>query len=82
MTTLSLRLPESIHKGAKKLAKQDGVSINQFIAVAVAEKIAALETVEYIQNRARKGSREKFEAALALIPHAQPDEHDRIISEL
>ena len=37
MTTLSLRLPESLHRGVKELAKQDGISINQFIAVAVAE---------------------------------------------
>lgn len=79
MTTLSLRLPESLHRGARELAKQEGISINQFIAVAVAEKISALATEEYILQRARRASREKFEAALAQIPHAEPDEQDRIV---
>ncbi|MEZ4867450.1 MAG: YlcI/YnfO family protein [Caldilineaceae bacterium] len=79
MTTLSLRLPESLHRGAKELAKQDGISLNQFIAVAVAEKISALATQEYIRQRGRHSSREKFEAALAQIPHAEPDEQDRIV---
>lgn len=81
MTTLSLRLPASLHEGAKKLAKRDGISVNQFIAVAVAEKISALATEEYILERARRASREKFEAALAQVPHAEPDEQDRIMSE-
>ncbi|MCB0107357.1 MAG: toxin-antitoxin system HicB family antitoxin [Caldilineaceae bacterium] len=78
MTTLSLRLPESLHRGVKELAKQDGISINQFIAVAVAEKISALATEEYIRRRAERASRAKFDAALAQIPHAEPDEQDRI----
>lgn len=79
MTTLSLRLPESLHRGARELAKQEGISINQFIAVAVAEKISALATEEYILQRGRRASREKFEAALAQVPHAEPDEQDRIV---
>jgi hypothetical protein len=61
MTTFSLRLPESHHRGVKELAKQDGISINQFIAVAVAEEISALATEEYIRKRARRASRAKFE---------------------
>jgi len=79
MTTLSLRLPESLHRGVKEFAKQDGISINQFITAAVAEKIAALATEEYIHKRALRASREKFEAALAQMPHAAPDEQDRVI---
>lgn len=79
MTNLSVRLPNSLHRGAKALAKQDGISMNQFIAVAVAEKISALATEEYIRKRARRASRAKFEAALAQVPHAEPDEQDRIV---
>jgi len=79
MTNLSVRLPNSLHRGAKELAKQDGISMNQFIAVAVAEKISALATEEYIRKRARRASRAKFEAALAQVPHAELDEQDRIV---
>ncbi len=50
MSTLSLRLPDSLHKQIKKLAKQDGISINQFVSSAVAEKMSALMTIEYLEK--------------------------------
>jgi hypothetical protein len=77
MRTFNLHLPESLYKHACKLAQQDGISIDQFIATAVAEKIAALMTVEYLQ-RAKRGSREKFEAVLAKVPDVEPEEFDRL----
>lgn len=78
MSTISLRIPESLHKQIRKLAEQDGISINQFISTAAAEKLAALMTVDYLVERANRGSREKFEAALAGLPSAEPDEHDQL----
>jgi hypothetical protein len=53
------------------------VSINQFVATAVAEKISAMETENYLASRAKRASREKFEAALAQVPDREPEEHDR-----
>ena len=58
-------------------AKRDHVSINQFVATAVAEKISALETEDYLAQRAARGSRKSFEAALAQVPDREPDKHDR-----
>lgn len=78
MSTLSLRLPDSLHRRIKELASKKGISINQFVATAVAEKMAALMTEDYLQERARRGSREKYEAALAQVPNVEPDEYDRI----
>ena len=77
MSTLSLRLPESLHRRVKELASQEGISINQFIATAVAEKMAALMTEDYLQERARRGSRAKYEAALAQVPATEPEGYDR-----
>lgn len=77
MTTLSVRLPESLHKGIQDIAKREGISINQFITVAVAEKLSALLTEEYIQARAAHGSRHAYEAALAEVPDVEADEYDR-----
>jgi hypothetical protein len=77
MSTISLRLPDSLHKQIRKLAQEDGISINQFLSTAAAEKLAALMTVEYLEERAKRGSREKFEAALANLPDVEPDEHDK-----
>lgn len=77
MSTLSLRLPDSLHRRVKELASQEGISINQFVATAVAEKMAALMTVDYLEERARRGSRAKYEAALAQAPDVEPEEYDR-----
>ncbi|HZG43962.1 MAG TPA: DUF6290 family protein [Longimicrobium sp.] len=78
MSTLSLRLPDSLHKAVKELASREGISINQFVATAVAEKMSALMTEEYLQERARRGSRERYEAALAEVPDVEPEEYDRL----
>jgi hypothetical protein len=78
MSTISLRLPDSLHKQIRKLANEDGISINQFLSTAAAEKLAVLMTVEYLDERARRGSREKFETALASLPDVEPDDDDRL----
>lgn len=78
MSTLSLRLPNSLHRQVRELARREGVSINQLITTAVAEKMAALMTVEYLAERAARGSREAFDAVLARVPDAEPDVADRL----
>ncbi|MGE0100805.1 MAG: DUF6290 family protein [Blastocatellales bacterium] len=76
MSTISLRLPESLHKRVRELAEQENVSINQFITVALAEKISALLTDVYLTERAKRGDRNKFEKALAKVKKAEPEEAD------
>lgn len=78
MSTISLRLPESLHQAVKALAKRDRVSVNQFIALALAEKVSALMTVDWLEERARRGDRERFERALAKVPDVEPEEADRL----
>ena len=68
MSTLSLRLPDSLHRQVRLLARREGISINQLIASAAAEKVTALMTEEYLTERSKRGSREKFEAVLARVP--------------
>jgi hypothetical protein len=78
MSTISVRLPDSLHNMAKTIASQDHISMNQFIASAVAEKVSALATETYLKERADRASREKFDAALNAVPAQAPDEHDTI----
>ncbi len=78
MSTISLRLPNSLHKQAIELAKIDDISIDQFVAQALAEKIAVLMAKDYLENRAKSGSREKFEQALAKVPEREPEEYDKL----
>ena len=75
MATLSIRLPDSIHKNVKLWADKEGMSINQFLSSAAAEKLAALATEEYINKRAARASRSAFDAALDEAPDV-PDEFD------
>lgn len=78
MGALSLRLPESLHRKLGEVAKREGVSINQWISSAVAEKMSALLTEEYLRARAQAGSRKRFEAVLAKIPDVEPEVADRL----
>ncbi|MBU2603454.1 MAG: type II toxin-antitoxin system HicB family antitoxin [Actinobacteria bacterium] len=76
MSTISLRLPESLHRRVRELAKEEGVSINQLIATALAEKMSALMTVDYLAERAARGDRGAFERALAKVRDSDSDESD------
>jgi len=78
MSTLSVRLSNSLHNQLRELARREGTSINQFISSAVAEKLTALLTEEFLEARARRGTRRKFEAALRSVPDVEPDENDRL----
>ncbi len=60
MAVLSLRLPDSLHRRVREVAKMDGISINQFVSTAVAEKLAALDTVDYLRERARRADIDDF----------------------
>ena len=72
MSAMSIRLPESLHRNARAFAEQEGVSVNQLIATALAEKLAALGAQEYLVSRAQRGSKSKFERALTHVPEAEP----------
>ena len=78
MSTLSLRLPESLHKYARELAKKENISINQLITLALAEKLSALGVEDYLETRAKRASKEKFDKAMAKVPDVKPPEYDRL----
>ena len=78
MSTLSLRLPESLHRKIRELAERDDISINQFIAMAVAEKTAALLTVDYLADRGRRGNAALFDRVLARVPDVPPMPGDEL----
>jgi hypothetical protein len=72
MSALSLRLPESIHRHIREIAKKEGVSINQFISSAVSEKISALMTEDYLEERAKRGKKRDFRKILSKVPSRTP----------
>ena len=78
MSTLSLRLPESLHKYARELAKKENISINQLVTLALAEKVAAIGAQDYLEKRAKRASEAKFDKAMAKVANVEPPEYDRL----
>jgi hypothetical protein len=78
MSAISLRLSESLHKKVRELARKEGVSINQFISTALAEKLSALMTTEYLEERAKRGSKRKYKRALSKVKDQEPADDDRL----
>jgi hypothetical protein len=78
MSRVSVRLPNSLHEQLRDCADAAGTSIDQLVSAAVAEKVAALLGPEYLEARAKRGSRKKFEAALGKVPDVEPAKFDRL----
>lgn len=78
MNALTVQLPDSLHRSIKALAEQEGYSVDQFLASAAAEKMAALMTLDYLRREAAQGRREDFERFLAAVPRRAPEETDRL----
>ena len=72
MSALNLRLPDSVHRHVREIAKQDGVSINLFITSAVSEKISALTTEDFIARRAKNARKGAFSKVLDRVPKRKP----------
>lgn len=77
-STYPLKLPASVKAAAARLAKADGVSLNQFIAAAVAEKVGVIETArEFLEGRAGTARPKDLLKYLRKAAREQPAETDR-----
>lgn len=78
MSAINLQLPKSLHAQLNALAQEEGISVDQFVVLAVAEKVAAISAIEYLEKRAQRGSREKFLEILGKAPDVEPEEFDKL----
>ena len=78
MSTLSLRIPDSLHEAVRDLARKEHTSINHLTTLALGEKVSALMTEDYLESRARRGSRKRFERAMAKVPSVPPMPGDEL----
>ncbi len=78
MSNYALRIPDSLFEFAKKCAKEDNVSLNQFIVLAVAEKVSALKTSEFFAERIARARPERLEKILAKTPDHSPVPGDEL----
>lgn len=77
-STYPLRLPRSLKAAVERLAKQDGTSLNQFVAMAVAEKVSALDTEQYFRERRNRADFEAFDDIMTRDRGEPPREGDEL----
>lgn len=78
MGKLLVELPDSLQKSIAALAKKEGYSVDQFLATAAAEKMAAIRTVDYLRREAASGRRVDFDRFLATVPEREVAESDAV----
>lgn len=78
MSTISLRLPDSLHRTLRDLAARDNISINQLITAAVAEKVSALATKSYLKERAKRANKRDFKKVLRKVAKRPPQAGDEL----
>jgi len=78
MSIVHVHIPDSLQKSLYDLANRDGISIDQFISTAIAEKLSALMTENHLKERAKRGSQLKYKAILAKVPDVEPEEYDKL----
>jgi hypothetical protein len=78
MSIVQVQIPDSLQKSLYDLASRDGISVDQFVSTAIAEKLSALMAENYLQERAKRGTREKYDAILAKVPDVEPEDYDRM----
>lgn len=77
-TTYPLRLPRSLKAAVERLSRQEGTSMNQFVAIAVAEKVSALETARYFQDRRARADFKAFDRILKRRGGEPPRKGDEV----
>ena len=80
-STYPLRLPVSIKNEAEKLAAAEGTSLNQFVATAVAEKVAALRTASYFAERRGRADWDAFDRLMARPDGERPRAGDELAED-
>lgn len=78
MNAIEVELPLYLQEALNEAAEREGISVSQLVALAVAEKLSVLKTVDYLKARAKRGDRAKFRAAMAQIPDVEPEDYDRL----
>ena len=71
-SNFALRVPPSLLEEARKAADSEGIALNQLITLALAEKVSALRTLEYFEERARRANPAKVKQILARVSKRMP----------
>ncbi len=78
MSNYPLRLPETLMEDARGIAKAQGVSVNQFLATVIAERVGEMKALTHVRARIARADVAKARSVLALVPDRPPMEGDEL----
>jgi hypothetical protein len=78
MTNLNVPIPDSLYKQIEALAVKENVSIEQLVAIALFAQVSAWMTKDYIEEKAKRGSWDKFQQVLNKVPDIEPEDYDKL----
>ena len=78
MTTISTKIPDALFRQAKTIAEREDITLDQFIALALASQISSWEIGKTFTERAKKGDWEKARQVLANAPDVEPEDNDKL----
>ena len=78
MTNLNVPIPDSLYKQIETLAVKENVSIEKLVAIALSAQVSAWMTKDYIEEKAKRGSWDKFQQVLNKVPDIEPENYDKL----
>ena len=78
MTTINTKVPDALFRQAKKIAEREEISLDEFIALALASQISSWNTGKSFAERAEKGDWEKAREILAKAPDIEAEDYDKL----
>ena len=77
MTTINTKIPDALFRQARTIAEREDISLDQFIAIALASQVSVWNTRQSFAARANNGDWEKAQAVLAQAPDNEPEDFDK-----
>jgi hypothetical protein len=78
MIRFTAEIPDALYQQITTLAERENISIDQLVGIALAAQVSAWTTRDYLDEKAKRGSWEKFQQVLAKVPDIEPDEYDTL----
>ena len=78
MSNLNVKIPDSLYKQIQALAAKENMPLEQLVAIALSAQVSAWMTKEYIEEKAKRGSWDKFQQVLNKVPDVEPEDYDKL----
>ncbi|MDF5727453.1 MAG: hypothetical protein PUP92_05300 [Rhizonema sp. PD38] len=78
MSNLNVHIPDSLYRQIEALAVKENISLEQLVAIALSAQVSAWMTKDYIEEKAKRGSWDKFQQVLNKVPDVEPEDYDKL----